>query len=362
MRIAHGGQSTMKHVQDGGSHVTNFLGLMLTVVVAVMSVLAPSPGRAESAGEFYAGKTIELHVASSAGGGYDTHARLLARHMSRHLPGKPNIVVKNVEGAGGLRLANALYNLAPKDGSVFGIIYRSTPFEPLMGNKAAQFDATRFGWIGSASNEVSVCVSWHDSGVGTFADLGTKEMIVGATGPGSDSYSFTKILNGVLDTRMKLVSGYPGGNELTLAMERGETTGRCGWSWSSIQATRPNWIREKKVNVLVQLALRKHPDLPDVPLVIDLARTGEERDLLKLIFARQVIAYPYLAPPGIPADRLAALRDAFTATTRDAAFLADADKAKLEILPVSGDEVQALITEIFAAPAPLIRKAADLLK
>jgi tripartite-type tricarboxylate transporter receptor subunit TctC len=334
---------------------------MLRVVVALIAV-GPKPGFGQSPADFYAGKTIELHVASSAGGGYDAHARLLARHMTKHLPGKPAIVVKNVEGAGGLRLANALYNLAPKDGSVFGIIYRSTPFEPLMGNKAAQFDPTKFGWVGSASNEVSVCVSWHESGIGSFGDLLTKELIVGATGPGSDSYSFTKILNGVLDTRMKIVSGYPGGNELTLAMERGETTGRCGWSWSSIQATRPNWIREKKVNVLVQLALRKHPDLAEVPLVIDLAKTGEQRDLLKLIFARQVIAYPYLTPPGVPVERLSALRAAFMATMQDEAFLADADKAKLEILPVSGDEIQTLINEIYAAPAPLVQKAADLLK
>ncbi len=159
-----------------------------------------------------------------------------------------------------------------------------------------------------------------------------------------------------------MVSGYPGGNELTLAMERGETAGRCGWSWSSIQATRPNWVGEKKVNVLLQLALRKHPELAEVPLVLDLAKTAEQRELLKLIFARQVIAYPYVTPPGVPADRLSALRDAFTATTQDKAFLADAEKAKLEILPVSGDEIQALITEIYAAPASLVRQAMELLK
>jgi tripartite-type tricarboxylate transporter receptor subunit TctC len=334
-----------------------------SLIATLALILCPGDrGLGQTPGKFYEGKTIELHVASSPGGGYDAHARLLARHLGKHLAGNPTIIVKNVEGAGGLRLANALYNIAPKDGSVFGIIYRSTPFEPLMGNKAAQFDPTKFGWIGSASNEVSVCVAWHESGVTQFHQLLDKELIVGATGPGSDSYSFTKILNGVLDTRLKMVAGYPGGNELTLALERGETTGRCGWSWSSIRATRPQWIDTKKINVLVQLALRKHPDLMDVPLVIDLAKTDEQRDLLKLIFARQVIAYPYVTPPGVPADRIAALRGAFMATMEDKAFLAEAEKAKLEILPVSGGEVETLIKDVYAAPPALVEKAASLLK
>jgi tripartite-type tricarboxylate transporter receptor subunit TctC len=334
------------------------------VFVAALAFFAcrSEEGIGQTPAQFYEGKTIEVHVASSPGGGYDAHARLLARHLGKHLAGSPTIIVKNVEGAGGLRLANALYNIAPKDGSVFGIIYRSTPFEPLMGNKAAQFDPTKFGWIGSASNEVSVCVAWHESGVTRFDELRDKELIVGATGPGSDSYSFTKILNGVLDTRLKMVAGYPGGNELTLALERRETTGRCGWSWSSIRATRPQWIDTKKINVLVQLALRKHPELAHVPLVIDLAKTDEQRDLLKLIFARQVIAYPYVTPPGVPADRVTALRDAFMATMEDKAFLAEAEKAKLEILPVSGSEVETLIREIYASPPSLVDKAASLLK
>lgn len=324
--------------------------------------LSPMPLQAQTPAEFYKGRTIELDISSSVGGGYDAHARMLARHMPKHIPGNPTIVPKNVEGAGGLRLANLLYNIAPKDGSTFGIFYRSNAFEPLFGNTAAQFDATRFTWIGSASNEVSVCVSWHTSGVSTYEDMLTKELVVGASGPGADTFLFTKIINGVLGTRMRMVLGYPGSNELSLAMERGETGGRCGWSWSSLRVSHKRWVDEKKVNVLLQIALGKHPDLPDVPLVLDLAKTDEQRSVLKLIFARQVVAYPFVAPPGIPADRTAVLRNAFMATMVDKDFLADAEKANLEIRPVPGIEIESLTRDVYASPAALVQKAAALLK
>jgi len=271
-------------------------------------------------------------------------------------------VPKNVEGAGGLRLANLLYNTAPRDGTSFGIIYRATAFEPLFGNKAAQFDATQFTWIGSASSEVSLCVSWHTSGIATFDDMLSKELVVAHSGAGADAYQFSRIINGVLGTRMRLIGGYRGGNEMLLAMERGEVGGRCGWSWSSVQATRREWIERKQVNLLTQLALSKHPDMPDVPLVIDLARTGEQRNILRLVFARQQIAYPFLAPPGVPPDRVEVLRAAFLKAMADPEFLADATKARLEILPVSGGEVQKLVAELYATPAPVVEKASEMLK
>ena len=233
--------------------------LLITLGAATAALTAALPMGAVSAqtpAEFYKGKTLEIGISSTVGGGYDAHARMLARHMGKYIPGHPALVPKNIEGAGGLRLANLLYNSAPRDGTSFGTIYRATAFEPLFDNKAAQFDATRFTWIGSASSEVSLCVSWHGSGVATFDDMRSKELVVAhSSGAGADAYQFTKVINGVLGTRMRLVGGYRGGNEMLLAMERGEVGGRCGWSWSSINATRRSWIADKTVNLLTQLAL-----------------------------------------------------------------------------------------------------------
>jgi tripartite-type tricarboxylate transporter receptor subunit TctC len=329
---------------------------------ATFSVLALTPMGAQTPADFYKGRNIDLYIGYSVGGGYDLYARVLARHMGSHLPGNPIIVVKNMEGAGSLRLANYLYRVAPKDGTAFGIIGRGTGFDPLLGQTAAQFDGTKFTWIGSGNHEVSVCVSYEGrAGVTKFDDLLSHEMTVGGTGASADTDQFPRIVNGVLGTKMKIVSGYPGGNDVVLAMERGELQGRCGWSWSSVKATHGSWIAEKKLNVLVQLALQKHPDLPDVPLVTDLATNDEQRQILKLIFARQVMGRPYLAPPGIPADRAAALRTAFTETMKDPAFLADAEKSQLEVNPVSGEELQKLVADIYKTPPEIAKQAAALL-
>ncbi|MBO0752950.1 MAG: hypothetical protein J2P53_12610, partial [Bradyrhizobiaceae bacterium] len=266
-----------------------------------------------------------------------------------------------------LRLANWLYRIGAKDGSVIATIGRGTGFDPLLGVAAAQFDATRFTWIGSGNHEVSVCVAYNGtSGNGhaaitTFADLQSREMTVGGTGASSDTDQFPRVLNGVLGTRMKVVSGYPGGNDIVLAMERGEVEGRCGWSWSSVKSTHGAMIAENKLHVLLQLSLHKHPELPDVPLVLDLARTAEERQILTLIFARQVMGRPFLAPPGIPPDRAEALRAAFTATMADPAFLAEAEKAQLEVNPVTGEELQQLVAEIYRTPPEVVAKAVALL-
>ncbi len=333
--------------------------LTLTLVGAVL-VLA-SVARAQSPADFYKGRNIDLYVGYSVGGGYDLYARGLARHMGGHIPGKPTIIVKNMEGAGSLRLANWLYRVAPKDGAVFATIGRGTGFDPLLGQTAAQFDGTKFTWIGSGNSEVSVCVAYAGGSVVKFEDLFTKEMTVGGTGPSADTDQFPKIINGVLGTHMKIVNGYPGGNDVVLAMERGELQGRCGWSWSSVKSTHGNWITEKKLNVLVQLSLHKHPELPNVPVVIDLAKNEEERQILTLIFARQALGRPFLAPPGIPGDRAAALRQAFWDTMADPAFRADAEKAQLEVNPVSGDEVQKLVADIYKTPPEVAKKAAQML-
>ena len=330
------------------------------IIAAALALV--SPARAQTPAEFYRGKTINLDIGSSVGGGYDIHGRLLARHIGKHIPGNPTIVPRNVEGAGGLRLANIFYNSAPRDGTAFGIVFRSIPFDPLLGNKAAQFDATKFSWIGSTSNEVSICVAWHTSGVASIDDLRKTDLVVGSTGNNADTSIFAKVINGVLGTRMKVVTGYPGGNEISLALERGELGGRCAWSWSAVKATRIAWIEQKQMHVLVQLGLSKHPDLPHIPLVVDLAKTPDERNIARLVFARQEFAWPFVAPPGVPKDRTDALRAAFNATMKDPAYLAEAEKAKLEIMPVAGESIARLITELYATPAQIVQKTADMIK
>jgi hypothetical protein len=317
---------------------------------------------AQTATEFYKGKTVDVYIGTSVGGGYDAYARLLSRHMGRHVPGNPIFVPKNMEGGGGIRLANFLYNVAPKDGSTFGTFNRGTGFDPLLGNKGAQFDATRFNWIGSANNEVSVCVAWHTTGVTRYEELFSKELVVGASGPAADTYQFPKIANGVLGTRFKIIAGYPGGNDIDLAMERGEVQGRCGWSWTSVKATHQPWLDQSKIHILFQIGLSKHPDLPNVPLIMDLARTDEERAIFKVIFGRQVMAWPFTAPPGVPKERISVLREAFMDTMKDREFLAEAAKVGFEIRPVSGFDIQKLVHEVYDTPAAVVQKAAQLLQ
>jgi tripartite-type tricarboxylate transporter receptor subunit TctC len=337
-------------------------GVLPRMIVTIAALLIAAQAHAQAPADFYKGRTVDLYVGYSVGGGYDLYARVLARHIGSHIPGNPTIVVKNMEGAGSLRLANWLYRVAPKDGSVFATIGRGTGFDPLLGVPAAQFDAPKFTWIGSGNHEVSVCVAYEgNSGITTFADLHTKEMTVGGTGASSDTDQFPRVLNGVLGTKMKVVSGYPGGNDIVLAMERGEVQGRCGWSWSSVKSTHGAMVAANKLHVLLQLALHTHPELPGVPVVVDLASNDEERQILRLIFARQVMGRPFLAPPGIPADRAAALRAAFMDTMTDPAFLAEAEKAQLEVNPVAGEDLQKLVAEIYGAPPEVAKKAAQLL-
>jgi tripartite-type tricarboxylate transporter receptor subunit TctC len=332
------------------------------ILVLTVLALAALSVHAQPAADFYKGKQIDLYIGYSTGGGYDVYARLLARHLAKHIPGNPVIVPKNMEGAGSLRLANWLYRVAPKDGTAFGTLGRGIPFDPLMGGKGAQFKATEFGWIGSANDEVSLCVAWGKTGITRFEDLYSREMIVGGTGATADTDLFPKVVNGVFGTKMRVISGYPGGNDITLAMQRGEVQGRCGWSWSSIKATHQDWVKDGTLKLLVQLSLEKHPDLPNVPLIMDLVRTGEQRAVLRLVFARQVIGRPYLAPPGVPAARLALLRKAFMDTMNDPDFLAEAEKLKLEITPVPGEKVEQLVAEIYRTPPDIVSKALAALK
>jgi tripartite-type tricarboxylate transporter receptor subunit TctC len=330
------------------------------VAVALFALGTPSVGSAQSPADFYKGKTVDLYIGYSAGGGYDVYARALARHMGRFIPGNPTILAKNMPGAGSLVLANWLYNVAPRDGTAFGIIARGTAFDPLLGSTKAQFDASKFNWIGSMNDEVSVCVAWHTTGITTLEQVERNELTVGGSGPVADTDQFPKVLNATIGTKFKIVTGYPGGNDIDLAMERGEVMGRCGWSWSSVIATHKSWIDEKKINVLVQLSLSKHVDLPHVPLIMDFARTQEQKQIFKLVFARQPMGRPLLAPPSIPPERVVVLRQAFMDTMKSGEFLAEAEKMQLEINPVRGDAVQEIVQEAYRTPKAVAAAVAQM--
>jgi tripartite-type tricarboxylate transporter receptor subunit TctC len=325
---------------------------------ALLTIMQAFSASAQAPADFYRGKTIELYINVSVGGGYDLYARMVARHLGKHIPGNPIVLPKNMEGGGGMRLANWLYNVGPKDGTALGAVARAMAFEPLLGNKGAQYDGRKFNYLGSANDEVSVCVAWHTSGVKTFADAQKTQLVVGTGGVSDDTYQYPAILNHMFGARFKMVPGYPGGNDINLAMERGEVQGRCSIPWSTVKATRRFWIDENKVNLLMQYSLAKHADLPDVPLVMDLAKTEEQQTILKLIFGRQVMGRPYVAPPDVPKERVAMLRKAFMDTMADKEFLAEAEKAKFEVTPVSGDKIETLVQEVYRSTTPELAEKA----
>ncbi len=313
--------------------------------------------RAEGVGDFFKGKTITVSVGYSPGGAYDAVARDLAQNMSKYIPGRPTMIVRNVPGAGTLVLANQLYNVSPRDGTEFGIIARGMAMEPLVGKSNTKFDSAKFTWLGSAANEISLCATYGQSPVKTWADALTTPFTVGGNGSGSDPDVFTNALRALFGVKARLISGFPGTGELSMAMERGEIDGRCGWSWTSIKSEKAQWLAEKKLHLVVQLALEKARDLPDVPLILDAATTEEQRQILKLIFSRQTMGRPFVAPPDIPEDRKIALRRAFDDTMKDPEFLRAAESQKIEINPVSGENIDALIRELYRTPKSVVADA-----
>ena len=321
--------------------------------LAVLSGL-PQAARAQDTTDFYRGRTINLIVGYSVGGGYDTYARILARHIGRHIPGNPQIVVQNMPGAGSLKAANYLYNVAAKDGSVIGMFSRGMAMEPLIGTSATQFDAAKFTWLGSGTSEVSVFVTWHTSGIKTWKDMLEKTFTVGGEGSGSDPDIYAALLKNAFGVKLKLISGYPGTSEVALAIERGEVDSRASWSWSSLKTVKPDWVAQKKVYLPLQLNLQRSPELQQVPLLIDFATTEQQRQMLKLVLSRQDMGRPFMAPPGIPDDRKMALRKAFDDTMRDPEFLAEAKLRKQEVNPVSGAEIDKLVAELYATPKDVV--------
>ncbi len=324
----------------------------LAVALGLMRTAA-----ADDVENFYRGRNLTLLISYSVGGGYDLYARLLARFLGKHIPGQPTVVPENMPGAGGLRAANYLFSAAPKDGSVIGTFSRSIPTMPLL-TPTVRFDGRKFSWIGSMSDDTSICLTGAKSAVKSFQDLLTTPVIMGGQYAAADSDIYANLYKNVFGARIKLVSGYPGTNDITLAMERGEVDGTCGLSWGTIKVAHPEWSKGRGVHFLVQAALKKNPELPDVPLALDLIGEPEKKQILYLHFAPQAIGRPFAAPPGIPADRKAALIKAFDETMRDPDLLAEAAKAKIEIGPMTGREIDGLLEQLYALPPDVIAKAA----
>ncbi len=330
--------------------------------IAALACLAlASPARAESVADFYRAHPVNLLIGFPVANAYDTYGRAVARHLGKHVPGNPTVIAVNRPGAGSLTAANFLYNGAPKDGATIATFNRSVPLEPLMGNSQARFDVRKFNWLGSVGNEVSVCVGWHTSMVKTWNDLLTKSFVAGAASYSADTGVFALVLKNVFDAKIRVITGYPGGAEMSLAMEKGEIDGRCGWSWSGVKSSKPDWIAGKQINVLVQLGLRKSDELPEVPLIMDQAANDDQRQILKLVFSRQEFAWPFAAPPDIPDDRRQALRDAFAATLKDPEFLEDARKIQIDVSPVSAGTVEKLIEDLYQTPEATVAKLRNIL-
>jgi len=332
------------------------IGRLAGILVCGLMTLAAFPAAAQGVAEFYRGRTVTIVIGFSVGGGYDLYARLLGRHLGRHIPGEPNVISQNREGAGSERATLYLFNAAPRDGTVIGTFSRSMAVAPLL--TGAPFDATKLTWIGSISRDVSVCMTWRTSPIKTFDDMLAKPFTMGGLGKDADPDIFSMMLRNMFGAKLKLVSGYPGTNDATLAMERGEVDGVCGISWSTARARHMDWIKAGQVNMPVQFGLHKETELPDVPTVFDLARSEEQTRMLRLILAGQDMARPYAAPPGIPDDRRKALVAAFAATMKDPEFLAEANKAQADVSPVTAAEIETLLAEVYATPKNIILKAA----
>lgn len=329
----------------------------LFVAVSAAAVAAQSPAEAQTPAEFFKGKTLSIIVSSAPGGGYDAISRAVARVLPAHLAGAPTVIVQNMPGAGGIVAGNYIYTRAPKDGTAIAQLQQIVAFAPLLGSKEAAFDAEKMGWLGSPAHETGVFIVWHTLGISRLDEARKRELTVGTPGLVSTPGFYARLLRDTLGLKLKLVVGYPGQNDSMLAMERGETDAYTNF-YNNLEAFRPHWVAEGKIKVLVQYGGRdKEPALGSVPHALELARNDEDRALMEAAFAPLVLGRPFALPPGVPADRLAALREAFLATFKDPAFVADVEKGGLKInRPRSGEEIQDLIAATYKYPAPVIER------
>ncbi len=324
---------------------------------ALLAQVLAAPAHADAVSDFYKGKELRFIISASAGTGYDVYARAVGRHLSRHLPGNPVIVPQNMPGAGGITAANHLYAVAPKDGTVFGMILNTVPFEPLFENKAALFDANRMNWLGTPATEIGLVIVYHTSRIKTLRDAQTYEFIAGTTGTASTPAFYGRLFNQLLGMKTRLIAGYPGQLELLLAMEKGEIDGMTSPFWSSLKIQRPTWYPQKLIQILFQYGAAAHPDLKDVPYAPDLLGSAADKALLAAASAPLIAGRPIGAPPGVPAERLAALRQAMAATFKDPQFIADCEKQGVDCTDTrSGVELEALIRDAYAAPEAIRKR------
>ena len=320
-----------------------------------------SAAQADAISDFYKGENVYLQVGSGTGGGYDLVARVVARHIGRHIPGNPNIVVQNVPGGGSLKLANQFANTTKADGTIVGVMSNGMPTTPLMNPEAAHFDPRKFSFLGSTSREIQVLVIWHTAKAKTLEDVFTTEVIAGASSPGSATLEVPLLTNALMGTKFKVIAGYPGATDVKLAMQRGEVDSNAALAWGSARTQYADLLKSKELRVVAQYGKRKHPDLPDVPLFPQ-GKTEADRQLFDLMFARQDYGRPFVTPPNTPADRVKTLTAAFESTMKDKAFLAEAAKADIEIDPVPGHELQALTERLFKTPAAVVDRMRQLLE
>ena len=330
--------------------MNGMLRLFAAMVLSAAGFLACAAcARADAIEDFYRGRQIDMIIGYSPGGTYDLYARLVARFLGDYIPGRPRVIPRNMPGAGSRLAANWIYNLGPKDGTVIGTGDQSLAVEQAMGDKALTIDVSKFQYIGNPAADNNTTAAWHTSGVKTLDDAKVKEVPTGATG-GSTSSQYPKAMNALLGTKFKIITGYPGGNDVSLALEKGEVAVRGSNAWGAWKATRPDWLRDKKINILVQIGLKKAPDLPDVPLLMDLAKNEEDKAVLMLLSASVTIGRPLFVAPGVPAERVRALRDAFDRMVKDPVFLEAAGKENFDINAVSGEEMQKIVADIIATP------------
>ena len=329
---------------------------------AAAAAIAVWPASAQAPQPFYKGKQIVMLIASGAGGGYDTYARALARYLPKYIPGNPTIVPKNVPGAGGLIAANTLFNNTAADGLSFAALTNGVAMDPLFGEGAARFDAQKFAWLGSIGKLENICVTWQGSPITRIEQARAREVPVSASGATGNSAIMPKIVNQFLGTKFKVIGGYTEGSGVTLALERREVDGVCGLSYSTLRTMRPDWFRDKKLNIILQIGLHKLKDLPDVPSAIDLVSDPDSKKVLELILIRQEMGRPFALPPGTPPDRVAILRSAFDAALKAPAFIAEAGKLQLEIDPLTGPQIADLLKTAYSAPKPIVARAAQLAK
>jgi tripartite-type tricarboxylate transporter receptor subunit TctC len=319
--------------------------------------LASSTVAADPVADFYRGKSISMVIATAPGGDYDLRARLVSRHIGRHIPGNPTIVPRNMPGGVGIQAMNFMANVAPKDGTSLHAIMQNMSTHQALGGPGVDFDTRKFFWIGNTTDTPNVINSWHTTGIRTVQDVMTRELVVGAPGQATNSVYYPKALNDLAGTKFKIVSGYPGGNDVNLAMERGEVGGRGSNSWASWKATKPDWLREKKIFILVQIALKRNPELADVPTMIELAKTEEDKAVMTFLSADIPISRAYVTTPGVPAERVQALRRAFDATMKDPQFIAEAAKFNMDMSPATGEESQRYSDLIANTPANVLARA-----